>query len=114
MKKLILLVLILSLLVCCGQEQEEVEIIIEDGVEVIINHLEPYKVKGEPSTFALEKEFVIDMERDDLAELGLTEIESFDINSEGKELIIYFHGVFQTEEYTQDIKGQAMIFMIMI
>jgi hypothetical protein len=93
MKKLIYLILILSLLVYCRQKQAEIETIMEDGVEVIINHIEPYEVKGEPSTFALEKEFVIDMERDDLAGLGITEIESFDIDSEGNVYLVDSKGV---------------------
>lgn len=93
MKKLIYLALILSLFFYCAPKHEKVDIIIEDGVEVVVNHLEPYKVKGEPSTFALEKEFVINMERDDLTELGITEIESFDIDSEGNVYLVDLKGV---------------------
>jgi len=59
----------------------------EDGVEVVINHLEPYKIKGESSTFHLEKEFVIDLERNDLADIGLTDIHDFAVDSIGN---IYF------------------------
>jgi len=58
MKKIIYLALILTILLCCVHKQEKVERIIEDGVEVIINHLEPYKIKGEPSTLNLEEEFI--------------------------------------------------------
>jgi outer membrane protein assembly factor BamB len=87
MKKIIYLTLILTILLCCVHKQEEVERIIEDGVEVIINHIEPYQIKGEPTTFTIEEDFVIDSERDDIAEIGLTYIDSFGVDSEGN---IYF------------------------
>jgi hypothetical protein len=56
----------------------------EDGVEVIVNHLEPYKIMGEPSSLILEEMFTIDTERDDVAEIGLTDIGVyFDVDSQG-------------------------------
>lgn len=51
MKKLIYPVLILSLLSCCRPKQEKVEKYMEHGKEVIINHIDPYKIKAEPTTF---------------------------------------------------------------
>lgn len=83
MNKVILLISILSLFFSCGPKQEEVERIMEDRVEVIVNHLEPYKLKGVSSTFTLEKELVIDTERNDVAATGLTDLAHFDIDSEG-------------------------------
>lgn len=67
----------------CGQKQNKVEKIIKDGVEVVINHLEPYKIIKEPSNLNLKEKFIIDLERDDLAGLGISEITGFDINSKG-------------------------------
>ena len=75
--------LILSLFFYCGPKQEKVEKYMEDSVEVVVNHIEPYKIKGEPSTFTLEEELTIDTEKDDIAETGLTDIWSFDVDSEG-------------------------------
>ena len=89
MKKLFMvipLVFLLCFTFGC-QKQEQVERIMEDGVEVVINHLEPYKIKGESSTLHLEEEFTIDTENDDIAETGLTNIYSFDVDSEGS---LYF------------------------
>ncbi len=83
MKKLIYLFLILSLFLCCGPKQEKVERIMEDGVEVVLNHIEPYKIPGEPGALTLEEEFTIDTENDEIAELGLTEIWAVDVDSEG-------------------------------
>ena len=86
MKKLFYLVLILNLFFHCGQKEEKaekVEKIMEDGVEVIVNYLEPYKIEGEPTTFAIEEESVIDTEREDLAELGIRYIDDYDADSRG-------------------------------
>lgn len=72
----------MSFFIGCGLKQGEVERYVEDGVEVIFNDLEPYKIPGEPSVLHLEKEFSIDTERDKIAELGLTDIHGFDVDSE--------------------------------
>jgi hypothetical protein len=69
--------------ISCVQKQEKVERIIEDGVEVVVNHIEPYKIKGEPSTFNLEEEFIIDTEKDEITDIGLVDIDNFDVDSEG-------------------------------
>jgi len=87
------LVILLCFNLSC-QKQEQVERIMEDGVEVIVNHLEPYKIKGEPSQLNLDEEFIVDFERDDLAELGITGTDRFDVDSEGN---IYF-----LESYRKD------------
>ena len=88
------------LLVCCSPKQDEVEKIIENGVEVVVNHLEPYKIKNEPKTLSLEEEFTIDTESDDLALKGFTEISGFDVDSEGN---IYFLNQFRVH-YNQPDK----------
>jgi len=97
MKNLTFLVSMLCFLAFCGQKQGDVERIIEDGVEVVINHLEPYKVKGEPAILHLEEEFTIDTERDDIAEKGLADIRDFDVDSQGN--IYFFHG----REFNQNV-----------
>lgn len=97
MKKIIYLALIITILLCCVHKQEKVERIIEDGVEVVVNHIEPYKIKGEPSTFHLEEEFTIDTGRDEIAEIGVTDIEDFDVDSQGN---IYF---FQKRESDENL-----------
>jgi hypothetical protein len=76
------LVVLLCFIISC-QQQVQVERIMEDGVEVIVNHLEPYKIRGEPTNLILEKIFSIDSEMDEIAEIGLTKIWGFDIDSEG-------------------------------
>jgi len=75
------LVLASILLWSCGQREQRVEKTTENGVEIVNNHLEPYKISGEPVGLRVEEEFTIDPEREDLARLGLMEIRSFDIDS---------------------------------
>ena len=93
MNKSIYLFLLLCLLIFCGQKQDEVEIIIEDGVEVVLNHLEPYKIKGETGNLVLKEQFTIDTEKDEIAAIGLSDISGFDVDSDGN---IYFR--FISEE----------------
>ena len=51
-------------------------------MEVIINHLEPYKIEGEPSHLILKEQFRIDTENDDVVNIGLTVIRDFNEDSE--------------------------------
>ena len=63
MKNLIYLLAISILFIHCSTRSDKVEKLIEQGVEVIINHLEPYIIEGEPTLLTLEKEFSIDFAR---------------------------------------------------
>jgi hypothetical protein len=81
--------LMITLIISCGPKQEKIERYIEDGVEVIVNHIEPYKIEGVPSMLHLEEEFTIDTEKDHIAERGLVDIENFDVGSEGNIYCLY-------------------------
>jgi hypothetical protein len=59
----------------------------QDGVEVVLNHLEPYKLKGEPANLIFEEEYTIDTEREEILKVGLVNIETFNVDSEGN---VYF------------------------
>ncbi len=83
MKKIAILIVALTLFSFCLSKQNKVEKIMEGGVEVVINHLEPYKIKGQPATLILEKEFSIDTEKDDIMKTGLGQLHTFDLDSEG-------------------------------
>lgn len=71
----------------CSPAPNAVHKIKEDDVEVVINHMEPYQIQGEPSSLLIKERFVIDLEDEHLAALGLTDVYGFDVNSEGD---IYF------------------------
>jgi len=85
-KYILWLLLVFCFFLCC-EKKVKVERFMEDGVEVVASHIEPYKLRGEPSNLILEKVLAIDTERDEIAEIGLTEIFHFDVDSEGN---IYF------------------------
>ena len=105
MKKLVFLFLIFSLFIYCGSKQEKVEKKMEDGVDVILNHPEPYTIKGEHSVLHIEEEFTIDTEKDEILEVGVTDIRDFDIDSEGN--VYFFHERENDENlvYKFDKKG---------
>ena len=83
MKKLIYLCLVFFLFIYCGPKQEKIEKYVEDGVEVIVNHLEPYKVEKEKTRLYLEEEFKIDTEKEDIMATGLTDINYINVDSDG-------------------------------
>lgn len=83
MRKTLCLTLCLVLFLTCGPKQNDVKRVIEDGVEVVLNNIDPYTIKGMPKTFLLEEEIVIDTEKDEIAEIGLTDIRSFGVDSSG-------------------------------
>ncbi len=83
-RRMLPLFICLILFFSCTPKTEKAERIIEDGVEVVLNRLEPYTLKGEPSIFALEREFSIDTEKEEMTGLGLTDIGLyFDVDSGG-------------------------------
>jgi hypothetical protein len=75
------------LLFSCGGKQPQIDKKIEDGVEVVINHLKPYSLPGVRSTLKLEEILSIDTEADEVLKTGLTSIESFCLDREGN---VYF------------------------
>jgi len=89
MKKLIYLLWIIALFIHCGPKSDQIEKFMEDGVEVIINHLEPYIIKGKPTLLTIEKEFSIDFARDDIGELGIAASVDFEVDSEGNLYFFY-------------------------
>lgn len=87
MKKLGYLILIFSLSFNCSSKKESVDKIINDEVEIVLNHLEPYKIPGEPANFSLEEMFTIDTENFNITRTGLTDISCFEVDFKGN---IYF------------------------
>jgi len=73
--------------VSCSPKQEKVERYMEDGVEVVVNHLEPYKIEGESNSFEITEDFRMDLEPEEIAELGISDVESLEVDSDGN---IYF------------------------
>lgn len=73
----------------CSPKQDQVEKIIEDGVEVILNRNLPLNSKNKKNETVISELFAIDTEDQDTAALGLTDIgqfmsgECFDIDKTG-------------------------------
>lgn len=83
MRRPLCMLLWICFLASCADKDPRVDKVLEDGVEVVLNHLEPYRVPGEPSAVVLEKEFVIDAESPDLFKAGLTNIFRFGVGADG-------------------------------
>jgi len=92
---IVLSISVFMMFVSCGK-QEKVDKIMEDGVEVVLNHIEPYKIKGESGNLLLANEFSIDTENEDMLKIGLTDMETFDIDQDGNIYVIRWRS---TENY---------------
>jgi len=88
MRKALGYAVILPLLIACGPEAQKVKRITENGVEVVINHLEPEKIRGKKTTLELKKEFSLDFSREDMAPLGLADAYSFNVDSWGNIFVL--------------------------
>ena len=75
------IVCISCLLTFCGPRQTEVDKVVEDGVEVVLNHPEPYPVNDEPTLLSLEETLKIDLEQPEFAEFGFREPDYVDADS---------------------------------
>jgi hypothetical protein len=92
MKRLSAFLMLTALLVSCGSQQAQVNKIVENGVEVVLNHIEPYKIKGEPSVLNLEEELIINFGGAEIGELGIADATFFDVDRSG---FIYFFYPFK-------------------
>jgi hypothetical protein len=73
----------LCVLAFCSSGGSQIDRITEDGTEVVLNHVRPYKVPNEPSALRLEREFVIDAEDPAIASAGLADIFRFGVGNDG-------------------------------
>jgi 6-bladed beta-propeller len=80
----------IGLLASCGGKELRVDKIIEEGVEVVLNHIEPYRIKGQPTTFSLEEILSIDLEREDFAGAGLMSGGEWDADDDGNMFVVGF------------------------
>jgi len=75
-------------LAACGSKESQVrKTVDENGVEVVLNGIEPVRLKAAPTSLIFEEEMALDTENDAVAGTGLGEIGTFDIDSGGN---IYF------------------------
>jgi hypothetical protein len=88
MKKAVCYFIGFGLLISCEGRRPHVDRIVEDGVEVILNHHEPYRLKGQPSHLRLEEETRIDFEKEEYSGLGLDEPYFVEVDSKGNIFIV--------------------------
>lgn len=88
----------------CAPKPDAVEKIVENGVEVVLNHMEPYRLKNEPASFDLEEEFVIDFEREELARLGIGAVSEFDVDRDGSIFCLSQFEVFKFDPQGRFLK----------
>jgi hypothetical protein len=83
MKRIALCLLGIVLVVSCKDNQSQIDKVIESGIEVVLNHIEPYVLSGVPSTLALEEILTIDTEREEVVNTGMTMMEWFCLDRDG-------------------------------
>ncbi len=106
MKKLLCFLVGMSFLVSCGGKQPKVDKVIEDGVEVVLNHLEPYHFIGQPSHLRLEEEVRIDFEKEEYAGLGLKEPYFAEADAKGSIYVVEFYQESEFHIYKFNAAGE--------
>jgi hypothetical protein len=91
MRKALYAILSMLILFSCGPVMQEVERIYEEGVEVVLNHLEPYKIKNDFTDFDFHEEFSIDFGSEEIGELGIADAMDFEVDSKGCIYFTYSH-----------------------
>lgn len=65
----------------CSKDNTGAKKILENGIEVVVNRNEPCAAEARSEVLSLEEDFFIDLESDDLAAQGLTDVWGFDVDS---------------------------------
>lgn len=79
---------LLFFMAACSNKEAKIEKKKVDGVEIILNRIEPYEIKGEAYDFDLEEEMVISEDRNDLVGLGMRSMGEFVVDSDRNIYII--------------------------
>lgn len=82
--------IICACLVGCNGKRNVIDRTWEKGVEVIINHLDPYILRGEPASFTLTREVTIDLSQNDLASQGIGSVGEIAVDSKGNIYTVSF------------------------
>jgi hypothetical protein len=108
MKKCLPLILGLIVSVACGSKSPKVGRVYENGVEVILNHLEPYKIQGQPSSCTLVEELRLDLEKGEYANLDLKEPNIVEADSKGNIFIVEKFPDSEYFIYKFDFRGRFL------
>jgi hypothetical protein len=88
MKKALVCLVGIALSFSCRGRQAQIDRIHENGVEVVLNHFEPYALKGQPSHLDLKEETRIDLEKEEYGGLGIKEPDFVEADSLGNIYVI--------------------------
>jgi hypothetical protein len=88
MKKIGMISALIAMMAACAAKEPQVQRTTdENGAEIVLNKIEPFRSKGAPAALDLEEEWSLDTGNDEIAKTGLAEIGAFDIDSRGN---VYF------------------------
>jgi hypothetical protein len=88
MKKIGMISALIAMMAACAAKEPQVQRTTdENGVDIVLNKIEPFRSKGAPAALDLEEEWSLDTGNDEIAKTGLAEIGAFDIDSRGN---VYF------------------------
>jgi len=88
MKKMVWLAIAMLVIGGCGGQENRVEKVVEDGIEVVLNGVEPYRLPDVQSPVRLEEEWIIDLEDEDVSSIGLYQMDTFAVDAEGSVYIL--------------------------
>ena len=88
MRSIPLSLIVLSLMYCCKPSHNQIERRIEDGIEIIVNHLEPADLKKKRISYNLQEDLRMDLEALAYADLGVVKPEEAHADSQGN-IFIY-------------------------
>lgn len=88
MKKTFCLIAVFLFVISCGPKTDVLERFIENGVEIVVSGIEPYQLEGDPGSFILEEEIIIDLEDDQVSNVGLYKMDSFGVDFDGNIYIV--------------------------
>ena len=83
MRKIAISVISFSVIFYLAQSRQKIDRIMEDGIEVVVNHLEPYKMEDVPNSLILQQKVIIDQEDEFLIKEGLQDFIAMDVDSKG-------------------------------
>ena len=109
MRKLPWLFAGLILLAACGSRSPKIDKVYEDGVEVILNRIEPYQIRGRLAVCAVEEELRIDLEKPEYADLDLKEPDIAEADSQGNIFIVEKFPDSEYFIYKFDPKGRFLL-----
>ncbi|MGD9347488.1 MAG: 6-bladed beta-propeller, partial [Candidatus Aminicenantes bacterium] len=76
----------------CRHQQEQVEKALEDGVEVVLNHIDPHQIDRQSLSLKLEEVMILDTEDSEVVVTGLVDINAFQVDSGGNIYILSHRG----------------------